>query len=82
MKDKDFTFPKNKNGKRVASILIKCPAIFPSPIRRIPAYENEMCKVVGLRCSCNGCDRIIFEDENWMENYAENAGYCKECSQD
>jgi len=29
--------------------------------------------------SCNGCDRIIFEDENDMPSYTASHGYCREC---
>lgn len=46
---------------------------------RKPAYENDMCKSVGMMATCNSCDRIIFEDETWMEKYSNNGGYCKEC---
>jgi hypothetical protein len=46
---------------------------------RQPMYENEMCRSVGLRATCNSCDRIIFEDENWKEDFSENGGYCPEC---
>jgi hypothetical protein len=48
---------------------------------RKPAHENEMCKQVGLMATCNSCDRIIFEDENYMEQYVESGGYCKECAE-
>ena len=46
---------------------------------RKPAYESDECKAVGLMATCNFCDRVIWADENWMEEYAENGGYCKEC---
>jgi len=45
-------------------------------------FENEMCKSVGLYATCNACDRIIFEDEGWLEEYKEYGGYCKECCED
>lgn len=47
--------------------------------KRKPLYENEMCESVGLMATCNSCDRIIFEDENWLDEYKENGGYCKDC---
>lgn len=46
---------------------------------RKPAYENSMAESIGLMATCNSCDRIIFEDENYMEKYSENGGYCKDC---
>lgn len=32
-----------------------------------PMFENEMCRAVGLRATCNSCDRIIWEDESKEE---------------
>jgi hypothetical protein len=49
---------------------------------RQPAYENVMARSVGMMMSCNSCDRIIWEDENWIEGYQNSAGYCKECSEE
>jgi len=50
--------------------------------QREPMYESDMCKSVGMFMSCNSCDRIIFEDENWTaEDYQDNAGYCRECAE-
>lgn len=46
---------------------------------RKPLYENQMCKEVGLIASCNGCDRVIFEDEKWLKQYTSNGGYCSDC---
>ena len=88
-KDNDFTFPKG--NKRQASELIE----FNPPLliiqdnkiigidkrNRKPAFENDMCKLVGLRATCNSCDRIIFEDENYIKQYQKNGGYCKECNE-
>jgi hypothetical protein len=54
----------------------------PVSVNRIPAYENEICKSVGLIATCNSCDRIIFEDENFMEEYSNNGGYCSDCNND
>lgn len=42
-------------------------------------YENAMTESVGMKATCNSCDRIIYEDENWKEQYKENGGYCKDC---
>ena len=49
---------------------------------RKPAFENDACRHVGLMATCNACDRIIWEDEDWMGRYAENAGYCRECDEE
>lgn len=44
-------------------------------------FENNRCRAVGLIMTCNNCDRIIFEDENWsVDDYRDNAGYCRECA--
>lgn len=48
---------------------------------RKPMYENEMTKAVGLIATCNGCERIIFEDENYKEQYIASHGYCRECNE-
>ena len=53
-----------------------------STSERKPMYENEMTKAVGLIATCNGCDRIIFEDENWKEQYIDSHGYCRECCEE
>ncbi len=45
-------------------------------------YENAMCEAVGLIATCNNCDRIIYEDENYKEEYIESHGYCKECNEE
>lgn len=50
--------------------------------KRQPMYENEMCKAVGLIATCNACERIIFEDENWQQGYTENHGYCRGCAEE
>ena len=42
-----------------------------------PVFENEMCKSVGMWCTCNSCDRIIFEGEKYYEG-----GYCEECAKE
>lgn len=39
------------------------------------SYENEMCKSVGLRTSCNSCDRIVYAHEPYFEG-----GYCRQCA--
>lgn len=52
-----------------------------SKTERNPMYENDMCKSVGLIATCNCCDRIIFEDENYLNEYIESGGYCKECNE-
>lgn len=49
---------------------------------RKPLYENEMCKLEGLRATCNNCDRIIFEDENYLNEYIESGGYCRQCNEE
>ncbi len=49
--------------------------------KRQPAYENNMAKSVGMIITCNCCDRVIWADENWVEQYQDNNGYCKECSE-
>jgi hypothetical protein len=49
---------------------------------RKPAYENEVCREAGLMMTCNGCDRIIWVDENYVEAYAKSRGYCRECYQE
>lgn len=54
----------------------------PETSTRKPMYENEMCQSVGLIATCNCCDRIIFEDENYKEQYIESHGYCKECNEE
>jgi hypothetical protein len=54
----------------------------PETDKRKPMYENEMCREVGLMASCNCCDRIIFEDENYLQEYIESGGYCKECNEE
>lgn len=46
-------------------------------IERRPLYENIYCKAVGLRASCNACDRIIWEGEKFFEG-----GYCEECAKE
>jgi len=43
-------------------------------------FENKMCRISGLMATCNCCDRIIFEDENWLDDYQESGGYCRECA--
>jgi hypothetical protein len=48
--------------------------------RRKPMYENAMAKAVGMMATCNSCDRIIYEDENWLQGYQDSIGYCKECA--
>jgi len=53
-----------------------------SSTNRRPMYENKMCKSVGLIASCNNCDRIIFEDEKWLQGYKKSGGYCRECSKE
>ena len=45
-------------------------------------YENEMAKAVGMMATCNCCDRIIYEDENWHKQYVETGGYCKQCHEE
>ena len=50
-----------------------------SQTSREPMYENDMCKSVGMMATCNCCDRIIFVDENYKDQYIQNGGYCKEC---
>ena len=32
-----------------------------------------------IPASCNGCDRIIYEDEMNFDQYNDNGGYCPEC---
>ena len=49
---------------------------------RKPAYESLMAKSCGMMASCNSCDRIIWEDENCMDSYMENDGYCPECAKE
>ena len=46
---------------------------------RTPAYENESTKSFGLMMTCNGCDRIIYDDEIDSKLYTEQHGYCCEC---
>ncbi len=46
---------------------------------REPLYENEICRDRKIPCSCNSCDRIIYEDEMKPEEYTNNGGYCPEC---
>lgn len=43
-------------------------------------YENEMTRSVGLMATCNNCDRVIYVDENWKDEYSNNGGYCKDCA--
>lgn len=45
--------------------------------KKVFAYENEMCKQVGLRCTCNSCDRIVWKGEKYFEG-----GYCEDCAKD
>lgn len=45
-------------------------------------YENVYMMALGIRASCNGCDRLIFEDENDREAFTRSGGYCKECRQE
>ena len=42
-------------------------------------YENEMCQAVGLRTSCNCCNRIIWKDEFDPKTYYP-LGYCPQCA--
>lgn len=49
---------------------------------RKPMYENDMCRAVGLMATCNGCDRIIYEDENYLQQYIASHGYCRECNEE
>lgn len=49
---------------------------------RKPLYETPQAKAVGMRATCNSCDRIIFEDENWLQGYIDSGGYCKECAEE
>lgn len=49
---------------------------------RKPMYENPMTKAAGLMATCNACDRIIWQDENWREQYVQSGGYCRECAAD
>lgn len=53
-----------------------------SNTKRKPLFENAMCESVGLVATCNCCDRIIFEDENYLEQYKESGGYCKDCNEE
>ena len=48
--------------------------------RRKPMFESFMCESVGLIATCNSCDRIIFEDENYKKEYIASGGYCKQCN--
>lgn len=47
---------------------------------RKPMFENSQCEQVGLFATCNCCDRVIYEDENYRDQYIESGGYCKECN--
>lgn len=49
---------------------------------RKPMYENDFAKSVGMMATCNNCDRIIYEDEEWKDKYIETGGYCRECSEE
>ena len=49
------------------------------PKFRAPAYENAIAHAAGLMMTCNGCDRIIYQDEHDEADYTAAGGYCKEC---
>ena len=61
---------------------MKNPNIITEVRGRKVQYENAMCKAVGLICTCNACDRIIYEDENYLQQYIESGGYCRECNEE
>lgn len=67
---------QEKAGKTVEAAKPETP-----PADRKPMYENEMCRSVNMMATCNGCDRIIFEDENYLQEYKDSAGHCKECNE-
>jgi rRNA maturation endonuclease Nob1 len=64
----------NKNYIALTDREIKNIWLLRSPEKKNVVYENWMCKSVNLICSCNGCNRIIYEGEKWLEG-----GYCEEC---
>lgn len=66
----------NRDRIPLGSILLNCNVV---PVERTPMFENDMCKSVGLMATCNACERIIYEDEQWKDQYSTNGGYCSDC---
>jgi len=83
MKSKQFDNQLKKllNTKKPNKMKSNTKAAPSTPVKdaRKPLFENAMAESVGMRATCNECDRIIWEDENWLENYIDNGGYCKDC---
>ena len=48
------------------------------------AYEfvKKEGALLKIYCSCNSCDRTIFDDEMTIEQFDDNGGYCPECIKD